>query len=470
MRRIRPSLLMIVWLAAMAAPAVRAQEQPSGQPPAMQSTDENEATDMNGNTLTPDTRSLAGVQTISLGVPALQHSYWQPSFNAVVAGDSSPLLTPGSSSWTSWTTLLGSVDVRAVSGRSDFTLDYVGGGSLSNDATVQNAIVQEAQLGERISGRRVSLAFLDQALYIPETSFGYGGLSALSLPGGAVLGVQPSLVPSETILSARGQRLINSSLVEIDALVTHRLTFTVAGGYALLHYYNDDPLDFNNAIGQAGLSFDLSRHDAIGLVYRYNSYRFPNGDETLIGHIGELTYGRRVTGKLAFEIGGGAEYAIFRLPGLPSTVTSWPNSVYWIADGSLSYALRRTVMTLGYDHGVAGGSGVLSGALGDTVTGSVSSQFSRTLRGDFTGGYARSSELSIVSSTKSTSSPTFDYFFGTAGLTRPWGRNMTISLGYLVQYQSTSATYCIGTACGTSILRHQISLGFNVHTRPYAIE
>jgi hypothetical protein len=472
------NLLTVLCAAFLAVPIAQAQQQPpdqsappsqAAQPNGSPSPDETEPTDINGQRLNPDTRSLAGVQTVSLGVPALERSYWQPSFFVTVAGDSNPLLTPSTTSWTTWTTLLGALTVRANSNHSEFSMDYVGGGSISNDASVQNAVVQEVQVGERIKGRRATFSLLDQVAYIPETSFGYGGLSALSLPGGGALGLQPSLVPSETILSARGQRLLNSSLVEFDALLTPRATFTVAGGYAFLHDFNNSVFDFDNTIGQAGFSYQVSRQDAIAIVYRYNSFRFTTADATLLGNIAELTYARRITGRLAFEIGAGPEYAIFRVPSTTAMGTTSTTNIYWVGDASLTYDLRHTSLGLSYDHGIAGGSGVLSGSIADTVTGSITSQLSRTFRGDLSVGYARNEPLS-VGATTATANPIFDYYYGTAGISHPFGHSVTLSLSYLSQYQHVDGTYCVGTVCGNTILRQQISLGLNMHTRPFPID
>jgi hypothetical protein len=465
-------MLMAVCLALLAPIVAHAQQsQPAYQTMPGSQPDEPNATDVNGQPLSPDTRSLAGVQTVSLGVPALERSYWQPSVNVTAAGDSDPLFQPSTTSWSEWTTLLAGLILREDRGRSQFALDYVGGGEVSNDPALGNAVVQEMQVGERIvAGRRISVELLDQADYIPETSFGYGELSNLTLPENGTLGLQPSLVPNETILSPRGQRLINSSLAEVDIMLSPRAIFTLAGGYALLHYYNQDTLNFNNVIGQAGVSVAMSPHDAVALVYRYDSYRFPNQDVTLLGHVGEVFYGRRVTGKLAFQVGAGAEWAIYRLPSVLPSATTWPNRVYWIADASLSYELERTILKVDYSHGISGGSGVETGTIADTVTGGISSQMTRTFHGDLSIGYARNEQPGLLQQLTGTTYPTFDYTFGTAGLEHPLGRNMTWSLGYLVQYQRMSQTYCVLSACGTSILRQQASLGFNFHTRPHAIE
>jgi len=72
--------------------------------------------------------------------------------------------------------------------------------------------------------------------------------------------------------------------------------------------------------------------------------------------------------------------------------------------------------------------------------------------------------LSIGGSTPA--SQTYDYWFGGANFSRPWGRTLTLSLSYQMQYQDSNTEFCIGTACGTSLVRHMITLSVGWHGRP----
>jgi hypothetical protein len=119
-----------------------------------------------------------------------------------------------------------------------------------------------------------------------------------------------------------------------------------------------------------------------------------------------------------------------------------------------------------YNHVLTGGSGVLTGAISDQVTGTVSRQLARTLNGVWTVGYARNQGL--ASGASNTSNQAFDYWFTGVNFTHPWGRRMNLLLGYQLQYQNSNASFCVGATCGSSFIRHQVSLGFSWRERPIA--
>ena len=89
MRRPRMSMGMAIFVMVLGVPVARPQQQSNGQltlqAPALHSPPSPAAS--NGNAedpianpqeLAPDTRALAGAQDLSLGIPALTHSFWQP--------------------------------------------------------------------------------------------------------------------------------------------------------------------------------------------------------------------------------------------------------------------------------------------------------------------------------------------------------------------------------------------------------
>ena len=52
------------------------------------------------------------------------------------------------------------------------TLNYVGGGSFSNDGSVSNGVIQGLNFSERLSYRRFVLSFFEQFLYAPQNNRG----------------------------------------------------------------------------------------------------------------------------------------------------------------------------------------------------------------------------------------------------------------------------------------------------------
>src|SRR5271156_2299973 len=192
-----------IWLLLLSCAPVRAQQQadppqdqqqgqqPSQPIPAIRSPlasgadngDQDEAP--NPQLMLPDTRSLTGVEDLTLGRMALEHSYWQPRLAFSETVDSNPSSsTAGNGSWGTWTSLLGGVDIHRISGQSELLASYTGGGMFStgnSDAT--NGVVQELNFKDKYLFRRSTLSVFDQVSYLPESSFGFAGTAGSTLPG-----------------------------------------------------------------------------------------------------------------------------------------------------------------------------------------------------------------------------------------------------------------------------------------------
>jgi hypothetical protein len=130
--------------------------------------------------------------------------------------------------------------------------------------------------------------------------------------------------------------------------------------------------------------------------------------------------------------------------------------VYWTANSSMTYEIHRSVLKLGYDHGVTDGAGFLTGAITDQGYGSLEGQLSRTLTGALIAGYARNQGL-----TATTQQPTNliyrDWFAGVT-ISHALSRRASIFLSYQVQRQAANVV-CAGVTCGSDFMRHLISLG-----------
>jgi hypothetical protein len=471
-------------LLAVGVPSARAQQQqqtqdqaatpiPAYHSPLAGAADNSNAEDADFQNLAPDTRPLSGAENLSLGFPRLTHSYWLPHFDTYSTADTDALSALGKTGWTTYTTLVGGLDLRRMSGNSDLVLNYTGGGTISNDGSIGNAVIQQLQFSDIFSFRRTTLSFIDQAGYFPEMAFGYGGLGGLTLPGAGFPGVQYGLVPGEAILTARGQRITNSFLTEIDRSLTPRSSLTFVGDYSVLHFFENDLINSGDSIFQAGYNYQMSRKDTIAVLYRFSAYRYSNFNQSINDNIVYLSYGRRVTGRLAFQIAAGPEVTLLRMPisggsgGTASTSTNSTTKAYWSLYTSLSYQLRRTGLGLSYNHSVGAGSGVLAGSIADMVSGWVGRQLSRTFNARFIFGYSRNSGLAAVTAS-TTTDQIYGYWFGGVNLTHPMGRSLNLFLNYEAQYQGSNAPFCVGPTCGTSIVRHMVSVGFSWRDHPIA--
>jgi hypothetical protein len=421
--------------------------------------------------LGPDNRPLTGIQDLSLGVPLDRHSYWQPHGEVDVVGDSEPP-EGNMGGWTAWSTVIGGVDVQRYSGNSQLTFDYLGGGVFSTGGGTGNGIIQDANLDAQFTFRRWTLTLIDELRYTPEIAFGsigFGGIpTTIGVPIGLPFGAD------QTILNEFGQRLTNASAIEADVKLSRLSSLTFSGGYSELYFFDQDLLNSTNFYAQAGYNRQISKADTIGISYVYDGIRYSNFTQSIDTNTVLLSYGRRVTGRLAFQIAAGPQYVMFATglscgaTGINVPTCGSTNELLWSLNTTLSYKLERTAFFATYSHGVTNGSGVLAGAIGDTVLGAVTRQISRTLTGNFEVGYARNRGLPVAIANLPILNGTFDYWNAGGYLTHPVGRTFQLVFGYQFQYQNSNSPFCEGTTCGGSYSRNLITVGLAWRGRPRA--
>jgi len=422
----------------------------------------NQDQNQNPSGLQPDTHPLAGAQNLGLGTAPTEHSYWQPTISVFSTLDSNAFGL--SSGWVTYTSVLGALQVHRLSARNNLTLNYAGGGTFTTNSSVGNSVLQRLELGDTVSLRRATLSVFDTAAYLPETSFGFGGLGGLSLPGSGSLGLGNGYVPQESILAARDQRILNTSIGQMNYLLSPRASLTFLGGYSLLHFYGSGYLDIRQPMFQAGYNYQMTPLDTVAVLYNFSDIQFGGLNESIRDNRADLSYGRRVTGRIAFQVQAGPEIVTFQVPSSATTAGSGPKYL-WNLNSSLSYALERGSLGLSYMHGVNAGSGVLVGAVGDTVGVTANRALAREFTGGLRFGYARNSSLN--GPTQLFANRNYDYWYGGADLNHPFGRYLSLVMSYQFQRETSNSPLCIGSSCGT-FSRNTISIGFTWQDHPFA--
>src|SRR5713226_8562030 len=268
----------------------------------------------------PDARPLAGAQNLALGAIAFNHLFLQPSFNVTTQAerfpDNSVLANGNNFQYLSY--LTGRLGLNRTSGRSELLLDYTAGGTFSNNPIQGNAAIQNLDFSDTIRWGRWSQLFGDQFSYLSESPFGFGGLGGLSFLGsglgsglGGVLGSSPSfrpdLLPNQSILTNHAPRISNAAIVQTDYELSRSSSLTFVGSYGVMRFIDAGFQDSSNVLVQAGYNHTLSRKNSVSVHYRYNVFLFSNVSQRIDDHTVQLTYGRKVTGRLSFRIGGGPQ-------------------------------------------------------------------------------------------------------------------------------------------------------------------
>jgi len=479
-------LCIVLFFALGGARAARAQDQPPQSPQPDQSQDQSaepipayhsplasEADTGEQNApaeYTPDTSAITGAQRFSVSTPEGNRSYWQPHADAVLTLDSNILGSPGTS-WATLSSFYGGIDLHRVSGHSNLTLGYSVGGLISNQGGEGNGVVQGLNFSDKITFRREVISVFEQMSYLPAFAFGSGGLGGVglggvSLPGTGGLGLAPGLTPDQTILTTQGGEILsNTVMLEGDTHLSARSSVTLLGGYSLLHYFGANQFDFGDVNAKAGYNRQVTRADTIGISYTYSGINYTNFAQSIDNHVAQISYGRRITGRMGFQISGGPELSIFSTP-IVANIGAAPSTsqMYWTVSSSLQYRLQHTQLGASYFHGVSGGSGVLPGAISNTVSATASRQLTRTLGSSVNFGYSGNAAINVAL----VGNQSYNYWFGGASLTRSWGRDWNVSLWYQLQYQTGAASFCTGTSCSTNIIQHLISVTLDWHPRPRA--
>ena len=344
----------------------------------------------------------------------------------------------------------------------------------SNQSDVGNGTFQNLSFSDRYVFHRVTLSVIDNFSLLPQDAFGFAGLGGTLIPGAnGAGGLGSSFTPGQSILIGQGRSIANASDGEMDVSLSRRASLTLVGGYS---YFTTS--------AAAAYWITTARSFAAATITNFHprtqSQPFTNSIESVTATsirrstlIARSSYGRRVTGRLAFEISGGPQIIVSNvgIAGLPvvsgSTGTGSVTQIGWTLNTSVTYQTKPASLSASYFHGVTGGSGVLGGAITDTFTGSATRQVSRTFSGTILGGYSRLRGVPLGTVIAGgPSNQTYDYAYGGANISHPLSRALALSLSYQLQYQTSNAAVCSGTVCGSNIIVHLISFGLSWRDRP----
>jgi len=425
--------------------------------------------DENVTTFRPDYRTLTGIQDSTIGSPEVLHSYWMPGVSYFNSLQSNGYSQGGGADWNSTNFLIGNLTLLEAWPRGQLGINYTGGGYFSTNAARGSG--QNHQLGvvQEFNWERLHLSFLDQFSYLPSTAFGFGAGTNLSFPGvsgspGAVLpGLGSGGVPNQSIYTGVGPRYSNAFGSQMSYELTPRSSFTLGGVYGILRFTDSASVESNDLILNAGYNYALSQRDTVGLSYRFTTYHFLGQPQAIGNNSPRFSYGRTITGRLALQLSGGVEVTSFRVP-----INGETRHIGGAASAHLQYEVERGSFHLGYSHGVSGGSGVFVGATTDQIQVGGDRHLTRQWTGNAHFGYAHNRQ--VIQTNNAAGSATYNSFYFGGGAARPLGNYMGFSTAYTgyVQRSSAGAVCVIGT-CGRTYTTHQITLGFNWHTRPFVL-
>jgi hypothetical protein len=317
------------------------------------------------------------------------------------------------------TSLSGQVGYLSRSVARPFSLVY-SGGYIYNSSGTQSSIFQNLALSQTFITQTWSIVLTDSIKYLPDApSSGISGV-----PGVGDVGVTPPAGGTDTgqeILSDNSQRIANSASGTVSKQLTGSTAAQVEGGYVIQRFTGEaDGIDTDNVTAQAGLSHRFSARTTVNGSYGYTDFVYVGENDSFITQQIQAGLTRQATRRLSFQVSAGPQIVTSNIPLQGGT------SLNFSGNGSASYQTHHYDFGLNAFRGVRSGSGIVQGALTDSVGGSAGRLVGEYLHLSASGGYTHSSSVQVL-----TSSP---YSINTYVFNLQASRQVTTNLSAFVSY------------------------------------
>jgi hypothetical protein len=419
----------------------------------------------------PDTNALAGAQNLTIGLPPAGHTFLLPSFGVSFLAQQNPYNSgqPDNPGVIESSYLVGRLALSRSSGRSILLLDYSTGGTFSSDSTHGNFGIQSLHFSDSIHLGRWTMLFGEQFSYTPESPFGFAGLGGLNNLGvglGTIVGSNPGFqngfLPGQSILVEGSPQIGNAVIGEVDYGLSHRASLSFVGSYDVLDFVHSGFQNNSSTTFQSGYNYLLDRQNSIAVLYRYSTTTTSGLSQAIQDHSVQLSYARRITGRLSFQLGGGPDLQLFKAP-----LAGASTGVSWTASTSLNYQRGHLRTGFSYSHSATGGSGLLPGAQTDQFSGNFGRTINRNWEGGVSTGYARNHAFE-QRSLNSNAAP--QSWFATAQISRHFVRYGSLVLAYSATGQTSLASICTLPECRVNSFSSSVSVGYNWGLRPIVRE
>jgi hypothetical protein len=423
---------------------------------------------------------VGGVEQYRLEGAGLGRSYYVPRLSVGELYNSNPgyAQTNGASQSDAVTTITGGISLQWLKPSSTLTLDYSSEGLIYDQGTVDNGVIQQLGVKEKIAARRWTILFAENFSYLPSSAFLLGGLGYTGggypgLPGiGGGTSLGSTLPPTQTIAAPNVSQLSSTSAFQAQYDLGAGSSLSGSATVGFLHFFGSSLLDSRDVAGQFGYDKALTRRDTLSFNYTYSRYDYTSGIPGFSSQTIQVGFRRILTGRLHLSVLAGPLIARFSPPAGQTTVPGGSTLVSWSLNSILDYRTRRGSLSLAYNHGTSGGSGYFVGTFTDQVTAALTRTFGRAWSGSVTGGFARNTTLQQTTpGLATTPNQVFNTWFGGANLSRTLGRYSSLSFNYNASRQTGTTTMCVnGLACGPIALIQTAGLVLNWSTRPLKFE
>jgi hypothetical protein len=426
--------------------------------------------------VTPDRNTLAGATPFTLGSLKHTRNVFDPAISVSQLGQA----VPGSSGQTVLTGVSiagGSLNFNRTWSAYHFSTLYNGGVTFNEGygaastffgPTSPHIQFHDLVVTQEADWARWRIVLQDNFTASPGAAFtkqgmGGPGLAAQfsSMLGASQNSLAGASLPSETINTGEAMRYRNSILGQVEYSISRRSSLTFSGSYGLLHFTVPGYVSSTLVDAQAGYDYVLDPSNSVAILGGYGRIDYTGTGNSTTEYVGALAYGRKITGRLAFQVAAGPQ----EIQSAGAGVLGSFHNLFVSVNSSLSYARRRSSVSFSYVRGLSGGSGVFQGATSNTFNGTASYQITRFWTGSINGGYSLNNSLAPAGA----ATTQFDNWLAGANLGRRIGQHAQINFNYGALRQNNPAT-CPVVSCGGTGLQQVFGMTVNWHLRPIGLD
>jgi hypothetical protein len=349
------------------------------------------------------------------------------------------------------TSLSGNFAYLSSSPNKPFSLVYSGGYLYSSvpgypgSTTFQNLAASQV-----LTTKNWNFVVDDAVSYLPEAPT--TGLSGI--PGVGDIGVEPVQIgdqPTQSILTDYATRVGNGLNGGATRRITASLSVNGSASWHVLHFFGNDGVDSTEELGSVGSSYriDARSSASANVNYAYTNDTYLGKSYPFVAEGITLQYQRQIGRFFSVSVAAGPQ----RRVGSGLTASLIPSEITVVGNAGISYTRRSTTADISFSRGTNSGSGVLIGALTDTVVGSVRRQFDRNWKGALTASYSESSQLEQIAGYDEN----FKGTYGGGQVSRRLGRSFSGYFSYTAVTQR--GNYTGSTQTALSGLRQVFAVG-----------
>ncbi len=311
-----------------------------------------------------------------------------------------------------------------------FSLVYSGGYLYFDEAGYpSNTTFQNVAASQVVTTKNWTFMADDGFSYMPDTpTTGLSGIPGLGDIG--VAPVQTGIEPAQPILTGYATQLGNGLTGEITRTITGNLSMSGTGSWQILHFTGPNNIDSTEEMGSVGPTYRINANSSVNATVNYGyttdsfqGFVLPFTTESII-----VEYQKQITPLLSINVSGGPQKSY----GTGLTEALFPPQIFMVGSAGLVYQRKLTSASIYFSRATNAGSGIVYGALTDTVAGVLSRQFNEVWQGALTGSWAKSTALAQVPGYDLN----YDATYGGAQISRSIGRSWSAYFSYTAEDQN----------------------------------